>query len=455
MSDFLFDEFSQVSAKQWKQKIQFDLKGADYNETLVWESNEGVKVRPFYHQDELKVLDIPKLEKDFSVCQTIFISDEKIANFLAKDALKRGATSIQFEASEPFDIAQLLNELVIPSEAGIHFKLQFLSESFISDVIVKTKKYKTFLTIDLIGNLARTGNWFIDKNKDYQVLDTILRKTNLNTTTLAVDATIYQNAGANSVQQLAYALAHANEYLNIITSETKQAVNCIQFSFSVGSNYFFEIAKLRAFRYLWKLLCDEYNLKIEPHIFVQPGLRNKTLYDYNVNMLRTTTECMSAILGGASTISNVSYDAIYHKKNEFGERIARNQLILLQEESYFKKATQFADGSYYIEELTKQLAEKGLELFKDIEKSGGFLKQLFEGTIQRKLEESALKEQSQFDNGQEILLGANKHPNNIDKMKDDLELYPFVKTNPRKTLIRPIIARRLAEKLEKVRLEKE
>ena len=231
MSDFLFDEFSQVSAKQWKQKIQFDLKGADYNETLVWESNEGVKVRPFYHQDELKVLDIPKLEKDFSVCQTIFISDEKIANFLAKDALKRGATSIQFEASEPFDIAQLLNELVIPSEGGIHFKLQFLSESFISDVIVKTKKYKTFLTIDLIGNLARTGNWFIDKNKDYQVLDTILRKTNLNTTALAVDATIYQNAGANSVQQLAYALAHANEYLNIITSETKQAVNCIQFAF--------------------------------------------------------------------------------------------------------------------------------------------------------------------------------------------------------------------------------
>ena len=455
MSDFLFDEFSQVSSKQWKQKIQFDLKGADYNETLVWESNEGIKVRPFYHQDELEVLDIPKLEKDFSVCQTIFISDEKIANFLAKDALKRGATSIQFEASEPFDIAQLLNELIIPSEAGIHFKLQFLSESFVSDLIDKTKKYNTFLNIDLIGNLARTGNWFIDKNKDHQVLDHVLKKVNLTTTTLAVDATIYQNAGANNVQQLAYALAHANEYLNVIASETKQSVNCIQFNFSVGSNYFFEIAKLRAFRYLWKLLCDEYNLKIEPHIFVQPGLRNKTLYDYNVNMLRTTTECMSAILGGASTISNVSYDAIYHKKNEFGERIARNQLILLQEESYFKEATQFADGSYYIEELTKQLAEKALELFKDIEKSGGFLKQLFEGTIQRKLEESAQKEQTQFDNGQEVLLGANKHPNNNDKMKDDLELYPFIKTNPRKTLIRPIIARRLAEKLEKVRLEKE
>jgi methylmalonyl-CoA mutase len=458
MSDFLFYEFPQVSAKQWKQKIQFDLKGADYNETLVWESNEGIKVRPFYHKDEIQLLDIPKLEKDFSVCQTIFISDEKTANFLAKDALKRGATSIQFEANQLFDIGLLLNKLVLPAETGIHFKLQFLSESFLFDLIEQTKNYKTFLNIDIIGNLARTGNWFLDKNNDYQVLDHVLKKASQNTTVLAVDATLYQNAGANNVQQLAYALAHANEYLNHFDA-SDATINAteklFQFHFAVGSNYFFEIAKLRAFRYLWKLLCDEYNLKIEPHIFVQPSLRNKTLYDYNVNMLRTTTECMSAILGGVSTISNVSYDTIYHKKNEFGERIARNQLILLQEESYFKEAIQFADGSYYIEELTRQLAEKALELFKDIEKSGGFLKQMFEGTIQRKLEESAQKEQTQFDNGQEILLGANKHPNYNDKMKGDLELYPFVKTNPRKTVIRPIIARRLAEKLEKVRLEKE
>ena len=214
MSDFLFNEFSQVSAKQWKQKIQFDLKGADYNKTLVWESNEGIKVRPFYHQDEIEVLDIPKLKKDVEVCQTVFISDEKTANFLAKDALKRGATSIQFEANEPFDITQLLNELVIPTEAGIHFKLQFLSESFLSDLIEKTKDYTTFLNIDLIGNLARTGNWFIDKNKDHQVLDSILKKDNHKINVLAVDATLYQNAGANCVQQLAYTLAHANEYLN-------------------------------------------------------------------------------------------------------------------------------------------------------------------------------------------------------------------------------------------------
>ncbi len=457
MSDFLFNEFPQVSAKQWKQKIQFDLKGADYNETLVWEANEGIKVRPFYHQDDAEILDIPKVADDFSVCQSIFISDEQKANFLAKDALKRGATSIEFLANASFDISELMKGLVIPAQTKIHFRLQFLSESFLSDLIEQTKQYAISLNIDLIGNLAQTGNWFFDQNKDHQILVNILKKTPKNFGVLSVDAGLYQNAGANCVQQIAYALAHANEYLNYITSnnDTSNAVPNIQFHFSVGSNYFFEIAKLRAFRYLWKLLFDVYEIEVEAPLFVRPSLRNKTLYDYNVNMLRTTTECMSAILGGASVISNVSYDTLYHKKNEFGERIARNQLLILKEESYFNEAATFAEGSYYIETITKQIAEKALELFKDIEKSGGFLKQLHAGTIQRKINENAQKEQVQFDNREEVLLGTNKYPNEDDKMKTDLELYPFVKIKPRKTLIQTIIPRRLAEKLEQERLEKE
>ncbi len=332
-----------------------------------------------------------------------------------------------------------------------------MSESFLSDVIVNTKELNVTLNVDVLGNFTKTGNWFYNQKEDYRILEEVLKKTNHNTSVVSVDASLYQNAGANVVQQVAYALAHGNEYLNffndaVIQSDIKET---IQFYFSVGSNYFFEIAKLRAFRILWQLLLDEYELKLTPQLFVQPSLRNKTLYDYNVNMLRTTTECMSAILGGADVISNSAYDALYHKKNEFGERIARNQLLILQEESYFTEANQFADGSYYIETLTKQIAGKALILFKDIEKNGGFLKQLQAGTIQRKIEESALKEQKQFDSGEEVLLGTNIHPNLDDKMKDALELYPFVKTKPRKTLIRPILPKRLAEKVEQERLKEE
>jgi methylmalonyl-CoA mutase len=172
-------------------------------------------------------------------------------------------------------------------------------------------------------------------------------------------------------------------------------------------------------------------------------------------MLRTTTECMSAIIGGADAIANLPYDALYHKDNEFGDRIARNQLLILKNESYFDKVNNPADGSYYIENLTNQLAEKSLALFKDIEANGGFLKQLNDGIIKRKIQESADTAQELFDSGKEILLGTNKHPNKQDKMKHDLELFPFVKVKPRKTLITPIIEKRLAEKIEQERLDLE
>src|SRR5690606_4558363 len=139
----------------------------------------------------------------------------------------------------------------------------------------------------------------------------------------------------------------------------------------------------------------------------------------------------------------------------FGDRISRNQLLVLKHESYFDKVNNPADGAYYIEELTQQLADKALVLFKDIEANGGFLMQLHEGTIQRKINESAAKEQELFDNGKEVLLGTNKYPNKNDRMSGELELFPFVKSNPRKTLIVPVIERRLAEKMEQERLENE
>ncbi len=458
MANFLFDDFPSVSAKQWKQKIQFDLKGSDYNKTLLTQTNDGITIRPFYHQDDVEKIDVPSISEEFKICQTIFIFDEKTANYLAIDSLKRGADSICFIAEFSFDIELLLKN--ISTDTEIHFQFSFLSESFTSDLIQQLQNRIAYLNIDIISNLAKDGNWFHNLNKDFEIVSNLLKKGSKNTTILQVNTSQYQNAGATIVQQVAYALAHANEYLNYFENafanrETMKQSLDINFNFSIGSNYFFEIAKLRAFRYLWKVLTDEYNIKSKPNIFVQPTLRNKTLYDYNINMLRTTTECMSAILGSANTISNVSYDHIYHKKNEFGERIARNQLLILKEESGFNNTNEFADGTYYIESLTKEIAEKALTIFKDIEKGGGFLRQLKEGVIQRKIKESADKEQEQFDASELILLGINKYANENDKMNGTIELYPFVKTKPRKTLIQPIIAKRLAEKLEQERLKGE
>ncbi|MCF7567758.1 methylmalonyl-CoA mutase subunit beta [Sabulilitoribacter arenilitoris] len=456
MTKQLFDDFSSVSAKQWRQKIQVDLKGADYNNTLIWNSNEGISVKPFYHADEFDTYPKPSNTRatQWKICQSIFVADVKKSNLKAIDAIERGAESIKFIIpNDSISIDDLLKNINYAS-TPIYFDLRFLNENYVKQLSVIPAEAGIQVQTDIIGNLARNGNWFNNLKDDHKHFESIVKSTN----SFSVDASLYQNAGANMVQQLAYSLAHANAYLNhlesVIVIEAKQSLN-INFQISVGTNYFFEIAKLRALRMLWGTLASEYNINNDCHIFVTPTQRNKTLYDYNTNMLRTTTECMSAILGGANTICNLPYDTIYHKNNEFGERIARNQLLVLKHESYFDKVNNPTDGTYYIESLTQQLAEKALDLFKDIEANGGFLKQLKEGTIQRKIKESANKEQQQFDAGKEVLLGSNKHPNANDKMKNELELYPFVKTKSIKTLIEPIIEKRLAETLEQNRLKTE
>lgn len=452
MADNLFNGFETVSSKQWKQQIQYELKGADYNETLVWESPEGIKVKPFYHNDESETkFEITANENAFSILQNIFVHDVKKSNERALDTLNRGAESIRFTIENDSIAVEELMENLPMGKTQYFFYLPFLSIDFVNKVDdFKTKNNASiFLQIDPIGQLVRDGNWFENLDKDFDKLNTIASKAT--TPFLNISSGIYQNAGANMVQQLAYTLAHVNEYFNRIQNLNQP----ITIEVAVGTNYFFEIAKLRALRLLFNTLAKEYNHNFDCHIIVTPTKRNKTLYDYNVNMLRTTTECMSAILGGANSIANLPYDALYHKDNEFGDRIARNQLLVLKHESYFDKVNNAADGAYYIESLTEQLAEKALLLFKDIEANGGFITQLIEGNIQKKISESTAKEQELFDSGKEVLLGTNKYPNKNDKMKHDLELYPFVKQNPRKTLITPIIEKRLAEKLEQERLAQE
>ena len=449
MSKFLFNEFKEISTAAWKQKIQADLKGADYNETLLWKTNEGITVKPFYTKEDRTNQQINLPKTAFKVCQTIVICDEKIANKEAIKAKDRGAKAIQFIAKRKFDYVLLLDTIDFKS-LNIYFKLEFLDDVFVIKVSEYLNSNTCYFQIDILGSLAEVGHWFVNLKKDFNALDKIVKSED---NSISVSGDLYQNAGANMVQQLAYTLAHANEYLNHFGAENAHKIH---FQLSVGSNYFHEIAKLRAFRTLWESLLKEYDVEpIEAHIFAQPSIRNKTIYDYNVNMLRTTSECMSAVLGGVNTISNISYDHMYAKSNNFGERISRNQLLILQQESGFQNAQNIAEGSYYIEAIAEQMAEKALIIFKQIENGGGFIKQLKEGNIQRKLKESATKEETQFRENEIILLGTNFQPNTENFMKDNLELDPFVKRRNIKTLFPPIIRKRLSENIEKQRLSKE
>lgn len=452
MSKLSFSEFESVASKQWKQLIQFDLKGADYNETLLWESPEGIKIKPFYHTDEFQ-LTSQNISKNqaFEVVQNIFVHDVEKSIKRANDVLQRGAESIRFTIeNDQISFESLFQTL--PKNIPYYIHLPFLSEDYLHKIenFNQLQGFNLHLILDPIEQLMTDGNWFVNLEHDFNVLNHI-NQTPKTFGFITIRNLHFQNAGANMVQQLAYSLAHLNEYLNRIKSLNSP----ILFEIAVGSHYFFEIAKIKALRWLVQTLLDEYEISVPFKILVTPTKRNKTIYDYNVNMLRTTTECMSGILGGADGICNLPYDALYHKDNEFGDRIARNQLLILKHESYLDKNLNPTEGAYFIENITEQLAEKALILFKEIEKGGGLITQLIEGTIQRKIQESAQKEQDLFDSGKEVLIGTNKHPNPNDRMKDDLELYPFMKKKTRKTLITPIIEKRLAEKIEQERLKNE
>ena len=447
MKKHLLTDFDPVSAKAWKQKIQVDLKGAEYNETLISKTLEGIHIKPFYHNDDgIATTEIPGTPSGWNITQGVFIDDVKIANNIAIDALEKGAEAIVFTAEKPFNIPSVFKDFPF-SKATIYFDFSFLDLEFVKELSLYLTKHKAefYLNLDPVGKLSKEGNWFKSQKEDFKALQSLSKTGN----TISVDTTNYQNAGANMVQQLAYALAHANEYLN------HQTTNSITFKIATGTHYFFEIAKIRALRILYASLAKEYNCSQTCHVIAQPSRRNKTVYDYNINMLRSTTEAMSSVLGGADAVCNMPYDVLYHKSNEFGERISRNQLLILKAESYFDVVSNPADGAYYIESVTQELASKALELFKQIEDGGGFIKQLLQGDIQKKIKESASKQQALFDNGSITLLGTNKHPNPMDLMKENLELFPFLKSNPRKTLIQPIIAKRLAEAIEQQRLAHE
>jgi methylmalonyl-CoA mutase len=271
----LFSDFETISSKQWKQQIQYELKGADYNETLVWESLEGIKVKPFYHNDEVEEsnsnLSKNPSKEAFKILQNIFVHDVKKSNERALNTLNRGAESIRFTIeNDIISIENLMQNLPL-EKTTYYFYLPFLSIDFVSKLndFAAKNQAKFIIQLDPIGQLCKDGNWFENLENDFDKLNTISK---FQIPTININSGIYQNAGANIVQQLAYTLAHANEYFNRIPAINQP----ITIEVSVGTNYFFEIAKLRALRLLFSTLAIEYNHNFDCHIIATPTKRNKT-----------------------------------------------------------------------------------------------------------------------------------------------------------------------------------
>ncbi len=439
----LFKEFKKVSSKEWKQKIQVDLKGLDY-QTLITKTPEHIDIKPFYHYDDFQAMAQPA-PQNFKICQELFIHNPETAGKIARKALENGTEFFTFYCDKPFDIQKLISGL---NPAQLIFKPGFLNTDFIKKLFEQTEG-KSQILIDPIGHLVRYGNWYKNEQKDFEKFKALQEYFPGNYRFIDIRSHHYKDAGAIITQELAYALAQAVEYVEKLGDKI---TNNIRFSVANGSYYFFEIAKLKALRYLWQLIGNEYTANVIPEIYTRPTMRNKTIFDPYVNMLRTGMEMMSAILGGSDYVANMPFDAVYKKSNEFSERIARNQLIILQKEAGFDKALYSTKGDYFIEENTYKLAGKALEIFKQIENSGGLLSQLYKGKIQQKITESATKEQTLFDEGKLVLVGTNKYPD-PGSPKPEIDFYPFMKKRTGRTLIKPVVPKRLAEKTEMERLK--
>ena len=453
----ILDEFSKIDSKLWNKKIKDDLKKLGHSNIPSYNSKENIKIKPFYTSDDLNNLKNADsyYPDSWTICQNISADNSSVANIKALELINKGAESINFIIqNNSIRCKDLLKNIDI-EKIELFFKIEFHSNSFLKSLndIIKSSSTSFNISFDPIGSFAKTGGWKSSMNEDLDKLNNNIKILEKFNNVIIVNSGLYQNSGANIFEEIAFTLGHANEYLNHFNGK---CANKIAFNISMGSNYFFEIAKLKALRLLWSKITKEYNNEINfPHIIAKPSKRNKTILDYKNNILRTTTECMSAILGGANTISNITYDSIFKNKNEYSEKIALNQLLIIKHETHIDKVKNAADGSYYINNIANTIAEESLKIFKDIENRGGFITALEKNIIQKRIEKSHKIEQELFNNNKEKLLGINIFTDLNQKFKSEINKPIFTKSNTRNTKIKPISEIRLAEEIELSRIKNE
>lgn len=448
----LFDQFSPVSTEEWKAKITADLKGADYDRKLVWRTNEGFNVQPFYRREDLAGLpDIDTLpgefpylrgtrdNNDWLVRQTAEGKTPEEINNQAKLIINRGVESIRVHVRkdmQPSDLALILKDIDI-KKIEINVKCCPACAVEVAKELVKIIKqagaeqeFKGSIEFNPFKRLLRHGlpfpkNITAEAKALYEAVKDIenLRCFIVNSKTL-------NNAGAYITQELGYALAWGVEWMNLLTDagiDAKEAACRIKFNMGISSNYFMELAKFRAARRLWAEIVKSYNpscdcaCKMVVHAVTSKF--NQTIYDSHVNLLRSMTETMSAALAGVDSIETLPFDRCYKEPDEFSERIARNQQFLLRDESHLNKVVDPAGGSYYVETLTASIADQAWKIFLEVEEKGGFGKMLENGEIQSSVNESGVKRHLDVARRKEILLGTNQYPNfnefALDKVKED------------------------------------
>lgn len=432
----LFDMFSPVSTEEWKAKITADLKGADFDRKLVWRTNEGFNVQPFYRREDLAGLpaldtmpgEFPYLRgtrdnNDWLIRQAVTGETPEEINRHALHVLGLGVESLGIRLGRGMQAADLAVILKGVDLAKVEVNIDCCPGRAVEVAaeLVKlieaagaAETFRGSVGFNPFKRLLRHG---LEFPKDAAAEGKALFETVKGVKGLrcfAVDSYMFNNAGAYITQELGYALAWGVEWMDMMTEAglTPAEVACrIKFNMGISSNYFMELAKFRAGRMLWAEIVKAYEPECDcackMHVHAVTSEFNQTLYDSHVNLLRSMTETMSAALAGVDSLETLPFDRCYKCPDEFSERIARNQQILLREESHLDKVVDPAGGSYYIENLTASIAAQAWKVFNEVEEAGGFAAMVRRGEIQGKVNESGVKRHLDVARRKESLLGTN------------------------------------------------
>lgn len=439
----LLADFPAVTTEQWMTKITADLKGADFNKKLVWKTNEGFNVMPFYRLEDVANLkttnsapgEFPfvrgtKIDNEWYVRQNIDATCPKTANGKALEVLNKGVNSLGFKLNKKELNAEYIATLldgICPECVELNFTVCIRQSAELISLLAdyfKTKgvdlaKVEGSVNCDPMNRMLLKGKK-LTRTEVAEIAAACVKAAEVlpKFRVIGVNSLSLNNAGAFCAQELGYALAWGAEYMTMLTESgfsALQAGKAIKFNMGVGGNYFMEIAKFRAARMLWAMIVKAYapecDCAAKMRVHAETSTFNKTIYDAHVNLLRTQTEAMSATIAGVDSLTVNPFDITYKASDDFSERIARNQQLLLKEESHFDKVTDPSAGSYYIENLTASIAEQAWKLFLDIQNNGGFFAAVESNKVQEDMKATSAKRLQAVSARKEVLLGTNQFPN--------------------------------------------
>ena len=427
----LFQDFIPPTKQDWIEKATIDLKGADFNKRLVWKNLNGIDLDPFYTKEDQKELLKNTGENSHEVVnyRRIFVKDVTQANQLALKALEEGMNGLLFDISSEVSAALLLENIdfngiaisFVLNKKTLSFSDSY--KSYLDTLALDPKLVRGYIDLDIFNQYLETGLLDQDLIDQLSHLGKVFSKY-VNFKTMVVSGTIYQDAGSNQVQEIAYTLNSLVFLIEEMSSKNWAAAEVFEnlhFILGASSEYFVEIAKFRVFNSLLSEIGAKYGVLNQwVGLSAKTSIWSKSVTDANTNMLRSTTEAMAALLGNVDALELDPYDQQYKNSNDFSSRIAGNITTILKEESYFGKVANPVDGSYYIEELSLQMAQNALEIFKNIERSGGFINEIENKNIQSQIAEIRLKKTKLLSQRRIAMVGVNKYPNLMETVSEDI-----------------------------------